>query len=284
MKENTASITAQRVAIRRAAHQLMDDPRVLDDPVALRIIGKETASAMYADPRQFENTPLSSYLRAFVAARSRYAEDELALGIQRGVSQYVILGAGLDTFAYRNPYSESALHVFEVDYPATQIWKQTRLNEVGIELPDDLTFTPVDFETQTLEEGLQAAGHDAGKCTFFSWLGVTEYLTTDVVMSTLRFIASAPSGSAVVFDYMLAPSLLTPEQRSRFDALAQRVASAGEPWQTFFDPELLTRDLQNIGFGYVEDSGQEDINTRYFKDRKDGLRVGSLSHIMKARV
>jgi methyltransferase (TIGR00027 family) len=121
MKENTASITAQRVAIRRAAHQLMDDPRVLDDPVALRIIGKETASAMYADPRQFENTPLSSYLRAFVAARSRYAEDELALGIQRGVSQYVILGAGLDTFAYRNPYSESALHVFEVDYPATQI-------------------------------------------------------------------------------------------------------------------------------------------------------------------
>jgi O-methyltransferase involved in polyketide biosynthesis len=102
-------------------------------------------------------------------------------------------------------------------------------------------------------------------------------------MATLRFIASAPMGSAVVFDYMLSPPLLTPAQRSRFDALAQRVALAGEPWQTFFDPGLLTRDLRAIGFGCVEDSGPEDINARYFKNRKDGLRVGSLSHVMIAQ-
>ena len=233
MKESGPSITAQRVAIRRAAHQLMDDPKVLDDPVALRIIGKEISSALQADPHEFENTPLSPYLRAFVAARSRYAEDELALGIQRGVCQYVILGAGLDTFAYRNQYPEGALRVFEVDHPATQAWKRKRLNEVGISLPDDLTFTPVDFETQTIEEGLRSAGYDPGKGTFFSWLGVTEYLTTDVVMATLRFVASAPMGSTIVFDYMLSPSLLNPAQRARFDAFAQRVASAGEPWQTF---------------------------------------------------
>jgi methyltransferase (TIGR00027 family) len=284
MKANGPSITAQRVAIRRAAHQIMDDPKVLDDPVALRIIGKETNTALQADPRQFENTPLSSYLRAFVAARSRYAEDELVLGIQRGVCQYVILGAGLDTFAYRNPHPKGSLRVFEIDHPATQTWKQARLDEVDIAFPDNLTFTPVDFETQTLEEGLRIVGYDPGKCTFFSWLGVTEYLTTNVVMSTLRFIASAPSGSAVVFDYMLSPSLLTPAQRGRFDAFAQRVASAGEPLQTFFDPELLTRDLRAMGFGYIKDNGPEDINTRYFKDRKDGLQVGSLSHIMKAQV
>ena len=151
-------------------------------------------------------------------------------------------------------------------------------------LPGDLTFAPVDFETQTLEEGLRDAGYDPGKCTFFSWLGVTEYLTTEAVMATLRFIASAPMGSGIVFDYMISPSLLTPAQRSRFDALARRVASAGEPWQAFFDPELLTRDLRAMGFGYVEDKGPEEINARYFKDRKDGLRVGSLSHLMNAQV
>jgi methyltransferase (TIGR00027 family) len=284
MKENRASATAQRVAMQRAAHQLLDDPKVFDDPVALRIIGKENASALQTDPRQFEATPLSPYLRAFVAARSRYAEDELALGVRRGVRQYVILGAGLDTFAYRNPNPQGVLHVFEVDHPTTQTWKRARLEESGITLPGDLTFAPVDFETQTLMEGLRGAGYDSGKCTFFSWLGVTEYLTTEAVMATLRFIASAPAGSRVVFDYMISPSLLTPAQRSRFDALAQRVASAGEPWQSFFDPGLLTRDLRAMGFRYVEDKGPEDINAKFFKNRKDGLRVGSLSHMMNAQV
>ncbi len=282
MKENRPSATAQRVAMRRAAHQLLDDPKVFDDPVALRIIGKE--SALQADPHRFEATPLSSYLRVFVAARSRYAEDELALGVGRGVRQYVILGAGLDTFAYRNPYPEGVLRVFEVDYPSTQTWKRARLEEIGIELPDDLRFAPVDFETQTLEEGLRSAGYDPGKCTFFSWLGVTEYLTTQVVMATLRSIASAPVGSAVFFDYMISPSLLTPAQRSGFDALSQRVASAGELWKTFFDPALLTKELRAMGFRYVENKGPEEINASYFKNRKDGLRVGSLSHIMKAQV
>jgi methyltransferase (TIGR00027 family) len=284
MKDNPPSATAQRVAMRRAAHQLLDDPKVFDDPVALRIIGKESAAALQADPRKCEATPLSPFLRAFLAARSRCAEDELALGVRRGVRQYVILGAGLDTFAYRNPYPAGVLRVFEVDHPATQTWKRARLEEVGIALPGDLTFAPVDFETQTLEQGLRDAGYDPGQCTFFAWLGVTPYLTTEAVMATLRFIASAPVGSGVVFDYVISPSLLTPAQRSSFDTLARRVASIGEPWQTFFDPELLTRDLRAMGFGYIEDQGPEEINARYFKNRQDGLRVGSLSHLMHAQV
>jgi methyltransferase (TIGR00027 family) len=270
--------------MRRAAHQLLDHPKIFDDPVALRIIGQESASALQADAHRFETSPLSSYLRAFVAARSRFAEDELALGVQRGVRQYVILGAGLDTFAFRNPFPEGVLQVFEVDHPATQSWKRARLDEVAIPLPGNLTFAPVDFETQTLEEGLREAGYDPGQCTFFSWLGVTEYLTPEAVMATLRFLASAPVESGVVFDYMISPSLLNPAQRSRFDALAQRVASAGEPWQAFFDPELLTSELRAMGFGTVEDKGPEEINARYFKNRKDGLRVGSLSHLMNARI
>jgi methyltransferase (TIGR00027 family) len=284
MKENRASATAQRVAVLRAAHQLLDDPKVFDDPVALRIIGRENALALQTDPHPFEATGLSPYVRAFAAARSRYVEEKLALGVRRGVRQYVILGAGLDTFACRNPYPEGVLHVFEVDHPATQTWKRERLEEIGIPLPGDLTFAPVDFETQTLAEGLRSVGYDPGKCTFFSWLGVTEYLMTEAVMATLHFIASAPAGSGVVFDYMISPSLLNPAQRSRFDALARRVASAGEPWQAFFDPELLTRDLRAMGFGSVEDKGPEEINAKYFKNRKDGLRVGSLSHVMDAQV
>ena len=284
MKEDRPSATAQRVAVLRAAHQILDNPKVFDDPIALPIIGKEYALALQTNPRQFEAMPLSPYVRAFVAARSRYAEEKLALGVQDGVGQYVILGAGLDTFAYRNPHSDRVLHVFEVDHPATQTWKRARLDEVGIALPDDLTFAPVDFETQTIEEGLRAAGYDPGKRTFFSWLGVTEYLMPEVVMATLRFIASAPAGSGVVFDYMISPSLLNPTQRLRFDALARRTASVGEPWQAFFDPQLLTRDLRAMGFGYVEDKGPEEINAWYFKNRKDDLRVGSLSHLMSARV
>src|SRR5215475_14796125 len=152
MKEGQPSATARRVAIRRAAHQLLDKPKVFDDPLALRIIGHESASALQNGSDQSESTRLGQYLRAFVAARSRYAEDELALAIERGVRQYVILGAGLDTFAYRNPYPERALRVFEVDHPATQVWKRARLKEVGVPLPVDLRFAPVDFEGQTLAE------------------------------------------------------------------------------------------------------------------------------------
>jgi len=284
MKEYRPSATAQRVALLRAAHQILDKPKVFDDPLALRIVGQESALALQTDLYQSEATRLSPYLRAFMAARSRYAEDVLALAVGRGVRQYVILGAGLDTFAYRNPYPEGALRVFEVDHPATQAWKQTRLEEAGVPLPVDLTFAPVDFERRTLADGLRDTDYDLSLSAFFSWLGVTPYLMTEGVMTTLRFIALGPTGSEVVFDYAISPSLLTPDQRSILDALANRVASAGEPWRTFFDPVELTKDLRAMGFGHVEDIGPAEINARYFKDRADGLRVGSMAHMVNARV
>ena len=282
MKANSPSATAERVAMRRAAHQVLDDPPVFNDPLALRIVGSAKAEALQAQTEPSERTPLSSYLRAFMAARSRFAEDQLALAVSNGTRQYVILGAGLDTFAYRS--TDEAVRVFEVDHPATQAWKRQRLAEVGIAVPPHLTFAPVDFETQTLADGLRAAGFDTGLCTFFSWLGVTQYLTQEGVMATLRFIASMPAGSAVVFDYGISPSLLQPPQRAAFDALARRVAAAGEPWRTFFDPAGLEAELRALGFGQVEDTGPDALNARYFKDRTDGLRVGSLTHLMYARV
>ena len=219
-----------------------------------------------------------------MAARSRYAEDELALGVRRGVRQYVVLGAGLDTFAYRNPYPEGVLDVFEVDHPATQAWKRASLQEAGIMLPRNLTFAPVDFEAQTLAGALRVAGCDPGQRTFFAWLGVTPYLRAEAVMATLRFIAAAPVGSSVVFDYLISPALLNAAERSAFDSLAHRVASAGEPWQAVFDPQTLKREVRAVGFRHAADMGPAEINARYFKDRMDGLRVGGLAHLMSAQV
>jgi methyltransferase (TIGR00027 family) len=278
------SKTAQLVAIRRAAHQILDRPKVFDDPLALSIIGQEGSSALQPDLHQSEDTKQSLQLRAFYVARSRYAEDQLYLAVERGVRQYVILGAGLDTFAYRNPYPAGALRVFEVDHPATQAWKLARLQEAGISLPVDLTYAPVDFEGQTLADGLRHAGYNPRQRAFFSWLGVTMYLTAQGVMTTLRFIASAAKGSGVVFDYTVFPSLLDPDQQLMFDALVKRVDWVREPWQMFFDPAELKKDLLAMGFGHVEDIGPAQINARYFDDRTDGLRVGSLAHIMSARV
>src|SRR5580700_6523867 len=156
MQEGKFSRTAQRVAIRRAAHQLLDEPKVLDDPLALRIIGTEAAAALRSDPK--EDHVFARAFRAFMAARSRYAEDELARAVEVGVTQYVILGAGLDTFAYRNPHP--GLRVFEIDHPATQTWKREQLQSAGIAVPVGLTFVPVDFEGQTLADGLGRAGLD----------------------------------------------------------------------------------------------------------------------------
>jgi methyltransferase (TIGR00027 family) len=284
MKTNCSSKTASRVAMRRAAHQIMDDPVVFSDPLAFRILGAENQTTRYLDPELLKKTPAESKYRAYLATRSRYAEDELHKAIKRGVHQYVILGAGLDTFAYRNQYPGNVLHVFEVDHPATQTWKRERLKEADINIPRTLTFSPVDFETGTLEEGLRRAGFHVSRCAFFSWLGMTSYITGSAFTSTLRFVASMPPGSGIVFDYMISPSLLNPAARSVFDNLANQVASGGEPFQTFFDPRLLGKDLQAMGFGQIKDLGPRELNDLYFSGRKDGLKAGGLAHIMNAIV
>ena len=284
IKENRSIYTPLRTAIRRAEHQLLDHPKVFDDPLALRILGKEQASTVQAELLQSAASALAPLFRATLAVRSRYAEDKLALGVQNGVRQYVILGAGLDTFAYRHPYPEGVLHVFEVDHPVTQAWKRECLRESGINPPNDLTFVPVDFETQTLMAELARADFDPHKRTFFSWLGVTPYLTTAAVMATLSLVASLPVGSEIVFDYLIPPSLLSSKQRLIFEELSQRVSSAGEPWQAFFDPESLKQNLQAMGFSDVKDKGPEKINAKYFNNRKDRLRVWSLTNLMSARV
>jgi methyltransferase (TIGR00027 family) len=281
MQQGTFSKTAQRVAIRRAAHQLLDEPRVLDDPLALRIIGLDAERALRSDPK--EHHAYSRAFRAFMAARSRYAEDELARAFDQGVTQYVVLGAGLDTFAYRNPHA--GLQVFEVDHPATQAWKREQLQNVGIAIPPSLTFVPIDFEQQTLAAGIAQSGFNSNSAAFFSWLGVTPYLTREAFEATVTFIAKMPSGGGVVFDFAVDPVLLNPGQRQALDALAKRVARYGEPFQLFFDPEKLQDELKNFGFHRTELLQRKELNARYLKDRTDGLLVrGSMGHLMGAWV
>lgn len=284
MIEARPSRTALRVALRRAAHQLFDNPKVLDDPIALRIIGPKAAAKLEAE-RRIEGNRLAQALRAFMVGRSRFAEDALARSIERGATQYVVLGAGLDTFAYRNPYGKSALRVFEVDFPATQGWKRQRLEEARIAIPPSVTYAPVDFEHQTLAEGLRLAGFDSAKPAFFSWLGVTMYLTEDAAMSTFSFIASTPPGGGVAFDYVIPRSSLTLFGRIALGAMMRRVAAAGEPFRTFFEAAALAERLRAMGFRSIEDLGDEEINARYFKDRADKLRImGRLGRLMSAEL
>ena len=279
MQEGKFSKTARRVAIRRAAHQLLDEPKVLDDPLALRIIGSEAEAELRSNPK--EHHAFSRAFRAFMAARSRYAEDELVCAVSNGVKQYVVLGAGLDTFAYRNPHP--ALRVFEVDHPATQAWKREQLQAADIEIPDSMTFVPIDFERQTLAGGLAQSGFDMTAPTFFSWLGVTPYLTREACMATLSFIAKMSAGSGVVFDFAVDPALLNAGQRQSLEALSERVARYGEPFQLFFDPAQLQDELKSLGFHRTEFLQGKELNARYFKDRKDGLMVrGSIGHLVAA--
>ena len=219
MKAGFPSRTAQSVAIRRAEHQLFDFPRVLNDPVAPWIIGlKASVSLPFSLLTAY--LPGSRYMRAFIVARSRYAEDQLARAIASGTTQYVVLGAGLDTFAYRNPYARSDLRVFEVDHPDTQAWKRQRLASTAIPVPNSVTFIPIDFGRQKLETELQKAGFKLNEPTFFSWLGVTPYLTKETVMATFALIHSLCSKNAIAFDYALPRQALSEVEKVASDALS----------------------------------------------------------------
>lgn len=282
MQENEPSRTARRVAIRRAAHQILDTPLIFEDPLALKIIGASSEAALQSDPKRAEGSPFATYLRAFIVARSRFTEDVLQAEVAQGVGQYVVLGAGLDTFAYRNPYPN--LKVFEVDYPATQAWKRELLNQAAIPIPQSLTFVPLDFETNSLTDTLGAAKLNLEAPTFFSWLGVTPYLSPNAIESTLRLVGSLAQGSGIVFDYAVSPATLTDRQKVAFNYMSDKVARAGEPWRTFFEPALLVDDLHRYGFNHVEDLDGVEINSRYFSRRLDGFMVGNLSHLLVARV
>jgi methyltransferase (TIGR00027 family) len=274
-----ASRTALGVALRRAAHQIYDEhPLVLNDPIAVPLLGSRYAKAL-ADAHEDLNEESSRLMRAWLVARSRFAEDHLAQAVEAGVRQYVLLGAGLDTFGFRNPHP--GLEVYEVDHPATQSWKQELAQGSEVVPPESLHFVPVDFETQKLSERLKEAGLDFHAPTVFALLGVVMYLTADAFGETLKYIAGFPEGSGVIFDYAVPRDMLPAEEIDARDELASRVESIGEPFRLFFSPDEVGKVLG--AFGLIEDVDDEELNRRYFAGRTDQLSLkGRSGHMIAA--
>ncbi|MFC4075945.1 class I SAM-dependent methyltransferase [Salinithrix halophila] len=296
MKENQVSLTAIMTAYLRAYHATNDAPKIFDDFLAERLIPEERRALIEqgfshallmndsernaASSDQTTNA-LPHLLQAMglphVLSRSRYTEDTLEQAVKQGVEQYVILGAGMDTFAFRRPDLLSQIQVFEVDHPATQAFKRERLAELAWETPSNLYFVPVDFTKESLADALQGTSYDRQIKSFFSWLGVTMYLTRSEVFATLRSITKvAPVSSTVIFDYFV-PEVTASPLKERQEALRK----IGEPLQTTFDPSTLAFELESLGLRLHEDVSPSDIQERYFQSRTDGYCASK--HVRFAR-
>jgi len=277
MEERDTSRTALGTAYLRAAHQLFDaPPRILEDPVAVPLLGAEAVRRLH-ERKQSLQAPGRLGLRSHVVLRSRFAEDRLEAAARRGASQYVILGAGFDTFALRQPEWAHALRIFEVDHAGTQATKQGLFEKAGLSMPANASFAAVDFEQESLESGLRRCGVDFTLPTFFSWLGVTMYLRRDAVDAVLRTIATFPPGGEVVLTFATARE----DSPSPFE---RRAAGVGEPWVTYFTPEEMEGALRAHGFSEVAFLAPEAADALYFRRRPRDLPSPKRTSIVRAIV
>ncbi|MGO9177956.1 MAG: SAM-dependent methyltransferase [Candidatus Limnocylindrales bacterium] len=267
--ERTASSTALGAARLRAAHLLLDDPPpILDDPLAIRLLDPEVAHAIHEHPDRLR-TPVARALRTEVLVRSRYAQDRLADAVQRGVGQYVLIGAGLDTFAYRQPAWSAELRTFEVDHAASQRDKQARLRRAGIAVPPNVRYAAADLETDALGSRLEEAGVDHAKPVFVACLGVLIYLRDDAADAIFAWAARLPAGSEFVCTFSRPDAWTVGPPAS--GSPAARVAAAGEPWRTRVEPNAMVARLRAAGFRSVDLLFAEDVTERYLRGRTDGL-------------
>ena len=278
MRDTGPSRTAIGVAIERAVHQTADQPAVFVDPFAVRIIGPKGRAAIASG--RMGRGAFAAVLRAVLVVRSRAAEDALAEAVAAGVRQYVVLGAGLDTFGLRNP--DPALQVFEVDHPNTQKWKRKRIEEEGLSVPPTLHFVPVDFTRDDLATALHHAGLRPDAPAFFSWLGVVMYLESDAIRTTLKTaaVAAASAGSGIVFDF------IAPARRSQLALRlimwhrGRRVARLGEPFRAPREPAQVEAWLREAGFAHVTILTPAQLTERYLAGHK--LRISPLTHVAVA--
>jgi methyltransferase (TIGR00027 family) len=258
MKPNEPSRTALMIARQRAAHQVLDHGSILNEPFAMKILHEDEKDVL-----QFANAhPLASIGRLFTAARSRIAEDALSGAVERGIRQLVILGAGLDTFALRNPHGARQIRIYEVDHPATQGWKRQRLAEAQLTLPPGLKFVPVDFELNDFGEMLVGAGFQQNSPAFFTWLGVVPYLTQDAIGSTLDYMVSIQS-SEVVFDYVEPPEAFSEELRPLEKERIEQLKKIDERSVSRFEPAGMAAILRSHGFCDIEDINFQEIKSRF---------------------
>jgi methyltransferase (TIGR00027 family) len=273
MSDRNASNTALGTLFMRGVHQLLDaKPLILDDPAALTLLG-EDAARQIKNNRDHHQTLEARALRTHVILRSRFAEDRLAEAVGRGIMQYVILGAGFDTFAYRQPAWAKALKIFEVDQPATQTQKRLRLEQAGMAIPPNLSFAGIDFEHESLHDGLLRHGVSLMKPSFFSWLGVTMYLKEDAIDAVLRTIAQFPTESKIVFTFAQPPDSLSGPASSFHSSLSKIVSGVGEPFVSFFTPATIETKLRQAGFKTIAFLSDEEAEERYFRQLPTDLHI-----------
>lgn len=299
MEQNQVSMTAIMTAYIRYFHAQFDTPKIFDDFLAYHLLPEErraiieqalTSSLQFNEtnvkalsPQQMAS--LAGLLQfmgsSIVLSRSCYTEDKLETAVEQGVKQYIILGAGMDTFSFRRLKLTDQLQVFEVDHPATQAFKRNRITELGWKVPSNLHFVPMDFTQEKLIAALMQSSFDLNAKSFFSWLGVTMYLTREEVLATLSDIAhSIPSGSTIVFDYH---DNDTPDKATS-DFRASLAQQASELMQSGFDPSKLSTDLSGIGLRLLENLSPIDIEEQYFQERADGYHAAEHAHLAYAVV
>jgi methyltransferase (TIGR00027 family) len=285
---NLPSQTALFAAAARAAHLIVDrEPVIFADELAAILLGEQAEEFISYHRLHGTHLVLSS-ARAQAVCRSRFTEDHLAAGVRDGVSQYVILGAGLDSFAYRPQPAAGGLagrgqiRVFEVDHPASQQWKRGRLAAAGIAVPDHVSFVPLDFERDPLAGRLRQAGFDPDRPALVSWLGVTMYLTSAAISQTLAEVGTFAPGTQLITDYMLPAALRDETGNTYADLVAPTAAERGEPWLTFLAPDDMSALLERHGFGAIAHVQQRDSVPAALWDRTDALRPAALSVLARA--
>lgn len=276
-----ADTTAVRVALWRAMHVEIDPPpHVLDDKIGLQLASPDEGWRRRADMDP-QGTRL---FRASIVARARFIDELVTEQAGRGVRQYVVLGAGLDTFAQRRPEIASRLNVFEVDRPAPQAWKRRRLSELGFGVPDWLRLVSVDFEAgQLWWEQLVSAGFDTGRPAVVASAGVSLYLTREAIAATLRQVALLAPGSTLAMTFILPLEFADPDERPGFEAALAGARASGTPFVSFFTPSEMLAMAREAGFREIEHVPAATLTERYFAGRADGLRPGSAEALLVAR-
>jgi methyltransferase (TIGR00027 family) len=273
----TPDNTAVRTALWRALHVEVDPPpHVFEDEVGLKLVAPDDAWRSRPDM-----SPFTRPFRASIVGRARFIEDLVVEQATRGVGQYVILGAGLDTFAQRRPDIASRLIVFEIDQPGPQMWKRQRLVELGFGIPSFLRLVPVDFEAgDEWWERLTTAGFDSGRPAVVASAGVSMYLTKEAITATLRQVAALAAGSTLAMSFMLPIELADPEVRSGIERAAEGARANGTPFVSFFTPSEMLTLARDAGFKVVKHVSAAMLAQRYFANRTDGLRPPNNSEEM----
>jgi methyltransferase (TIGR00027 family) len=290
MKYKQRNSTAAATAAMRAAHLLYHQPVVFNDPYALQLTSP--ALRRVCQNRFFgwllSRKSISESLRpitAQVVSRAKYAEEKLEQAVSKGISQYVIISAGFDSFCLRRPDFSAGLQIYEIDHPATQQVKQKRLREILDSSSKGVEFLAVDLEKQTIADALSDSSFLKDERAFFSWLGTVPYLSEDAVFNVLRDLASfAARGSEIVFDYSIPTYMWAQEERQALVRILRIIGRRGEPVKSFFEPDAFSDEVSRLGYRIFENTSPTELNKRYFLDRADGLVTHSAAYIIHAGI